>query len=149
LAVYSILALDHFQFGLQRYLEQLQSVLAAVLDDFNVPTQSRPGQAGVWVGNRPIATVGVAVRDWVTYYGAVLNINPPLEPYRWIRSGQLSDGPMTSLARERRGPLRSSLVRERFLEHFQAVFRLERLSLFSDHPSLHREAPSDAVATRP
>jgi lipoyl(octanoyl) transferase len=149
LALYSVIALDHFRLGLEPYLERLQSVLVASLQDFQIAAETRAGQAGVWVGNRPIAGVGVAVRDWVAYYGAVLNINPPLEPFRWVRNGRREDGPMTSLARERRGPLRTSLVRERLVEHFVAAFGVRRTSLFTDHPALSRKAPSDAVATRP
>ena len=43
---------------------------------------------------------------------------------------------MTSLERERRGPLRTAMVRERLLEHFAAQFGFTRTTLFFDHPSL-------------
>ena len=39
---------------------------------------------------------------------------------------------MTSLVRERRGPVRPAMVRERLLEHFAARFGFGRTSLFSD-----------------
>jgi lipoyl(octanoyl) transferase len=147
LAVYPILPLDRLGLGLQEYLDRLHQVLAALVADFDVGGVTRPGQAGVWVGARPVAGVGVAVRDWVTYYGAAVNVNPDLEPFRRVRWGGPADGPMTSLERERRGPLRPSLVRERLLEHFVARFPYGRTSLFSDHPALGRRAPSDAVAS--
>lgn len=147
LAVYSVVALERSPFALQAYLRKLEAVLVRVLDDFSVPSTTREGQSGVWVGNRPIASIGVAVRDWVSYFGAVLNVNPPLEPFRWVQGVRRGDGQMTSLERERRGPLRTSLVRERLLEHFASTFGLTRTSLFSDHPALPRKAPSDALAT--
>jgi hypothetical protein len=53
---------------------------------------------------------------------------------------------MTSLARERHGPLRAGMVRERFVEYFAARFGFGRVSLFFGHPSLGNKAPSDAVA---
>jgi hypothetical protein len=53
-----------------------------------------------------------------------------------VRSDRLGGLPMTSLERERRAPVRPALVRNLFLEHFQARFAFSRLSLFSDHPSL-------------
>jgi lipoyl(octanoyl) transferase len=149
LAIYPMLSLSSFQLGLQEYLDRLSQVLVAVLDDFGVAADLRPGRAGVWVGDRPIAAVGVAVRDWVAYYGAVLNVCPPLEPFKRIRSRFAADGPMTSLARERRGLLPMSMVRERVIEHFAAGFRLARTTLFFEHPALTREAPSDALATSP
>jgi lipoyl(octanoyl) transferase len=140
LAVYPVLALDRAGLGLAAYVERLQGVLAAVLDDFGVRAVTRPGQAGVWVGDRLVAGVGVAVRDWVAYFGVVLNVNPDLAPFRLVHTGGPGDGPMTSLARERRGPLRPALVRERLLEHFAAAFGCGRTSLFFGHPLLGRPA---------
>jgi lipoyl(octanoyl) transferase len=149
LAVYPVLALDRLGLGVQAYLDRLHQVVLAVLDDFGVRGQTRPGQAGVWVGGRLIAGVGVSIRDWVAYHGLALNVNPALEAFRRVRCGGPGEGPMTSLERERRGPLRPALVRERLLEHFAGRFPFARLSLFSDHPSLSRKAPADALASHP
>lgn len=139
LAIYPIVPLDARGLGLAAYLDRLQQVLIAVLDDFGVTGVTRPDRPGVWVGSRLIAGIGVAVRDWVAYFGAVLNIDPDLLPFRILRSSPGDREPMTSLARERRGPLRPSLVRERLLEHFAAAFPFERTVLFSSHPSLERQ----------
>jgi lipoyl(octanoyl) transferase len=146
LAAYPVLALDRFGLGLQEYFERLQAVVVAVLADCRLRGETRPGRPGVWVGGRLIAGVGVAVRDWVTYYGVVLNVTPDLKPFRLVRCGGELE-PMTSLERERRGRVRSSLVRERFLEHFAARFPFARTALFFDHPALVRKVPSDALAT--
>jgi lipoyl(octanoyl) transferase len=148
LAIYPILPLDRLGLGIDTYLGRLASVLSAVLDDFTVCPDARNGSSGIRVGGRLIADFGVAVRDWVTYYGAVLNVSPDLEPYRRVRCGVPADGAMTSIERERRGPLRAALVRERFLEHFAAHFRFDRTSLFFHHPSLQRKAFSNAVSVR-
>jgi lipoyl(octanoyl) transferase len=146
LAVYPILALDHWGLGLQAYLEKLHQVLADVLADFSIPTMTVPGRPGLWVGGRLIAGFGLAVRDWVTYYGGLLNIDPDLEPFRRISCGGPAESPMTSLVRERHGPLRHSLVRERLVEHFAARFGFPRVSLFFGHPALSTKALSNAVA---
>jgi lipoyl(octanoyl) transferase len=135
LAVYPIVPLDGRGLGVAEYLKRLHNILIAVLDDFGVAAATRPGRPGVWVGSRPIAGVGVAVRDWVAYFGAVLNIDPDLLPFRILRNAPGDNEAMTSLARERRGPLRPSLVRERLLEHFTTAFPVERTALFSSHPS--------------
>ncbi len=142
LAVYSIVALDRSGLGLAAYLERLQRILVRVLDDFSVRAATRPGEPGVWVGQRLVAGLGVAVRDWVAYFGAVLNIDPDLAPFRHVRSGGPGDGPMTSLVRERGAPLRPALVRQRLLEHFAETFGCRRTSLFFGHPLLGRPAAS-------
>lgn len=149
LAVYPVLPLDRLGLGVQDYLDRLQAVLADVVADCGIRAEARPGRPGVWAGGRPVAALGVAVRDWVSYFGAVLNLNPDLVPFRRVRCFGPGEEPMTSLERERRGPVRPTLVRERFLEHFAARFGFERTSLFFEHPALPRRAPSDTVAQRP
>jgi lipoyl(octanoyl) transferase len=146
LALYPILPLDQRGLGLQAYLDRLHEVLAALLDDFDIRARTRQEKTGLWVGPRPVAGVGVAVRDWVSYHGAFLNVNPDLEPFHQVRWGHAAEGPMTSLERERHGPLRPALVRQRFLEHFADRFSFSGTALFFGHPSLSQKAPSDAIA---
>jgi lipoyl(octanoyl) transferase len=165
LAIYPIFALDRLGLGLDGYLDRLQQVIVALLGDFDIPGRTHlatngegrngfaardgngVGTRGVWVGARPIAALGVAVRDWVSYFGAVLNINPALDAFRLVRCLGRDSEPMTSLERERRGRLRPSFVRERLIEHFAAGFQFTQTALFSDHPALSRKARADAVAT--
>jgi lipoyl(octanoyl) transferase len=149
LAIYPILPLDRLGLGVQAYLERLQEVVAATLADFSLRAETRAGRPAVWVAGRPIAGLGIAVRDWVAYYGAYLNINPALDRFRLVSCGGSERVPMTSLERERRGPLRPALVRERLVEHFAARFGFDQTVFFSDHPSLSRKAPADALAPRP
>jgi lipoyl(octanoyl) transferase len=146
LAIYPILPLNRLALSVQDYLQKLQSVLAALIADFNIRGTDRQEMAGIWVDKRMIASLGVAVRDWVAYFGAVLNINPNLNLIRQVMTGAPGDGPMTSIERERRGPLRPALVRERLIEHFAAQFSFERTSLFFHHPFLERKQAADAVA---
>jgi lipoyl(octanoyl) transferase len=146
LAIYPVLALDRLGLGVQEYLEALQQVVIMTLADFGVRAERGGERPGVSVGGRLIAGLGVAVRDWVTYYGAYLNVNPALVPFRLVSCGGPERLPMTSVERERRGRLRPALVRERLLEHFTALFAFPRTALFSDHPSLNRKARADAVA---
>ena len=148
LAIYPLLPLDRLELGLQDYLDRLHEVMVAVLDDFSVRGETHSGEPGVWVRDRPVAGCGVAVRDWVSYYGAYLNVAPDLEPYRRVRfAGSATHGQMTSLARERRGLVRPAHVRQRLIEHFAERFGFADVALFTDHPALGRRAPSDAVAT--
>src|SRR5207237_1090269 len=87
-AVYPVLPLDQLAVGLEEYQRRLLAVFAAVLDDFNVAGASRGHQPGLWVGGRPIALTGVAVRDWVTYYGGILHVHAASELFRSVRSGR-------------------------------------------------------------
>jgi lipoyl(octanoyl) transferase len=144
-ALYPILPLDRHRLGVEAYLEHLGRVAVSALDDFSVRAETRPGRPGVWAGGRLLADVGVAVWDWVSYYGMAFNLEPDLAPFRQVRCGGPGGGPMTSLVRERGAPLRPSLVRERLLEHFAAAFGFHDVALFFSHRLLGRPAPAGEV----
>jgi lipoate-protein ligase B len=107
--------------------------------------QVRLAEAGVWVGERPVAALGIAVRNWVSYYGAYLNVNPCLDSFRMLTCTAGGAEPMTSLECERHGPVRPALVRQRLLEHFSNHFHFSRTALFTDHPSVHNGQQNGTV----
>jgi lipoyl(octanoyl) transferase len=144
LSVSPILPLDRLGLGVQGFLDRLHQALVAVLDDFSVVAQARPGRAGVWANGRMIAGVGVAVRDWVSWHGAVLNVCPDLLPFRHVRTGT-GEEPMTSLARERHGAPRMAHVRQSVVEHVRERFGLANPSIFFGHPEIRSDRLAEAV----
>jgi lipoyl(octanoyl) transferase len=147
LALYPIFPLDRLGLGINAYLEQLRLTMADVLDHFRIRTGTLPGHSGISVGTRPIAEIGIAVRDWISYFGAALNVNPDLLPFRGVSSGVDGCSTMTSIERERHGPLRPALVRELLIEEMARHFGFTETLLFSDHPLLKRKACHDALAS--
>jgi lipoyl(octanoyl) transferase len=140
LAVYPILPLDRLGLDLRAYLDRLHGVLLDVITNMEVPAAVRPGRAGVFVDGRLLAHVGVAVREWVTYFGAAVNVHPDLEPFRRVLVAGPGEPPMTSLARERRDAVRDAAVRQWLVESFARLFGFTRTSLFHTHPALTRSA---------
>lgn len=147
IAAYPIFALDRLQLNVQDYLDRLHHVLHAVLADLDVAAEIEPGRAGVCVAQRQVAHVGVAVRDWVSYYGFTLNVEPDLKPFRLVRCDG-DERPMTSVERARRTRVRPATVRQRLLEALAGHFGFDRVSLFHHHPALVAKAPAHAAVTR-
>jgi lipoyl(octanoyl) transferase len=141
LAVYPIVPLDRVGLTVPCYLKQLGHALRLVLEDFSIRhAEVRP--QGVFVEERLIAAFGAAVRDGVTYHGAYFNVQPPLELFRFIQPLPQRGVPMTSLEKERRGPVRGAQVRQRLLERFAETFGCTETVLVSDHPVLHGPPPA-------
>ncbi|MSQ94157.1 MAG: hypothetical protein EXR98_06320 [Gemmataceae bacterium] len=152
IGLYAVLPLDRLGLGVPAYLQELGTTVCSFLTDFSVSAATRTDAGGVWAGGRLVASLGVSVRDWVTGYGAYVNIHPTLELFRQVSASPDEALPMTSLERERGGPVRPSLVRERLIEHFRARFGFSRVTLFSDHPALNGTlrrlpAPADTLKT--
>ncbi len=134
LAVYPILPLERLGMSIPDFLDRLQQVLVAVLADFGIHGEAGPDHAGVRVGERLAAALGVGIRGGISLFGAVLNVDPDVTLYRFVHTGPASGGPMTSLARERKGPPRGALVRQRLLEHFAERFGFARTELLFNPP---------------
>jgi lipoate-protein ligase B len=132
---------------LPAYLGELHDIFARVARECGAQAEVRAGRSGVWAQGRLLAHIGVAVHDWVGYFGASLNIDPDLELFRAVHC----DGhprPMTSLARERRGPVRPALVRQRLVEAFADHFGFPRTSIFHRHAALTSSRPAHEFAYR-
>lgn len=146
LAVYLLLPLDRLGLELPELVHRLGTCLVDLVHEWGVRGEVRHADGGIWVRNRLIAGLGLAVRDWVTCFGFCLNVHPDLDAYRKVRCYPQVDQPMTSVERERRGRISPSLIRQRLLEALAERFAAGGLALFTDHPLVHDARESAATA---
>jgi lipoyl(octanoyl) transferase len=86
------------------YVHQLEEWIIRTLARFGVLGERRDGRVGIWVvrpsgEEEKIAAIGVRVRQWVTYHGVALNIDPDLENYLGIVPCGITGHSVTSLAK--------------------------------------------------
>ncbi len=74
LVAYPIVDLRQWRTDLHWYLRQLEAAGIETLRRLGLSAGNRPGHTGVWIEERKIASIGVAVRGWVTYHGLALNV---------------------------------------------------------------------------
>jgi lipoyl(octanoyl) transferase len=144
-ACYPVLPLDRLRVTPAEYVAGLCTVVGDLLTGFGVKADVEG--TTVRVRGRRVAHVGVAVRNWVTSFGLVLNVAPDLELFRDIDS----DGdaaPVTSLQRECPTRVRVPAVRQRLLELLARRFDLGRLSVFHHHPTFLPRTPVHALPAR-
>ncbi len=102
LAIYPLLPLAWHGFTVGDFLERLQVGIIETLDDLGIRGHIRPGRHGIWARTGQLAAIGAAVRNWVTYYGAYLNVDPPLGLFRVVESDTLEHTRMSSMSADRR-----------------------------------------------
>jgi len=87
---------------LHAYLRFLEQVLINSLCHLGLDASRREGKTGIWLGQRKIAAIGVAVRRWVTFHGFALNADPELGHFNGIVPCGISanDGSVTSIRAE-------------------------------------------------
>ena len=122
LVAYPIRLLPEGERDLHAYLRDLEEVVLGVLSEFELSAERRPGKTGVWVGERKIASIGVAVRRWVTFHGLALNLHTDLEAFREFRPCGLDPGVMTRLSDHVDLPPTNLLGEVLLVKHFCRVF---------------------------
>lgn len=97
---YPILDLSGHRQDLHWYLRQLEELLIQGLAALGLAGERQGGRTGVWTGGRKIASIGVHVRQWITFHGFALNVHPDLRAFDQIVACGIAGVEMTSVERE-------------------------------------------------
>lgn len=138
LVAYPILNLKRKGLSVRDYVEALEQTILCTLAAFRVAGFRRKGKPGVWMGEQEkIASIGVRIRQRVTYHGFSLNVSMPVDPSRWVLTCGMPHVRMVSLAAYVDGPVSMEQVRRVVSEKFSEVFgtQMTRASL---HEALNR-----------
>lgn len=120
---YPVLKLRERGMGVIDYVTALEEVVIRALHDLGCAEAGRDKRnRGVWVGNSKICAIGVRISTGITRHGFALNVATRLEDFRGIVPCGLTDASVVSLERLLGEKVDKSLVRERVVENFVAVF---------------------------
>ena len=108
---------------LHAYLRDLEEVLIRSVAAFGLTAGRREGKTGIWIEDRKVAAIGVAVKSWITYHGFALNLDPDLSHFTGIVPCGITDGSVTSMARECPRPPLAGQVKSRLALEFWKLFQ--------------------------
>lgn len=96
---YPILNLQKRRLSVPQYLRRLENGLIEVLSEFGVQAGIKKEHlAGLWVGEKKICSIGIAIKRWVAYHGFALNVDCDLTGFLLARPCGLEGNQITSLA---------------------------------------------------
>ena len=121
---YPIISLEGRGRDIRRYLRSLEQVLIDAMGKFGIVAERHEGHTGVWVGDRKIASIGVAVRGWVTFHGFALNVNTDLDYFNRINPCGLPGEAITSMAELIGHEVSMAEVRKSVKRYFEQIFEL-------------------------
>ena len=151
LVAYPILKLKNKDLHL--FLRNLQHTVASVVQHYGLDPELRNGTPGLWVKSAKVASIGIAVRRWVTYHGVALNVSTDPQWFNWIVPCGHPNEKITSMERELGYSLDMAQVKELFVKAFTHLFgytkSLPPPQKVSKHPKwLTRPAPPLAPMNR-
>ncbi len=107
----------------RRFVHDLEEMVVRAMAPFGIAASRRPGERGVWVaGPRKLASVGIAVEEWVTFHGFALNVQVDLGVFRSFHPCGLDGEVMTSMSRELGREVTMEEVRAPLLHAWEEVF---------------------------
>ncbi len=122
LTAYPVLNLGNFKKDIHFFLRQLEEVAIKFLSAFGVKGLRHKGLTGVWIGQQKIASVGIAIRNWITFHGISINIKKgDLNNFNLIRPCGM-DIEMTSLETVSGEDIEIGYAKEIFIDKFKKEF---------------------------
>ncbi len=117
--------------GIKPMIEKLQSAIIMMLRDFGIYAQVKSKFIGVWVGDDKIASIGIAVKKWVSFHGFALNVNTDLSYFDLIIPCGLKAIKMTSMAKILKQKIPLTEVKNRLILNLEKVWqkKFQRKSL--------------------
>ena len=122
MVVYPILDLKEYGYRLIRYVDQLEEIILRVLDDFGIEGRKDPLNRGVWVNQEKIASIGVAIKRWVSFHGFALNYQTDLKYFDLIHPCGLRGKKMTTLTKILGVKISKEALMEKILFQFRQIF---------------------------
>lgn len=149
LVVYPIIDLrSKLRKDVHRYVRNLEASAIRTMKDFGLTATSRPPFTGIWLGDKKIAAIGVAVRRCITFHGLALNVNTDLEFFKRIVPCGLPWADVTSMERELNAKQDLSELKSRFLTNFAEIFGYRGVEAGFDDTADHESSiGSPAIGT--
>ena len=128
IVVYPVIDLrSRLRKSVHAYLRGLEEITMTTLQRFGISARRMPPWSGLWIENRKIASVGIAVRRQVSCHGLALNVSTDLSYFNRIVPCGLTWAQMTSMEKELGKHVSLREVKNAWVHDFVAQFGYEQL----------------------
>jgi lipoate-protein ligase B len=97
LVAYPIIDVRALTGDLHGFIHYLEDIIIRTIARWGIEGTRNPGYTGVWVNDHKIASIGIAIRKWISYHGIALNVTTDLRFYTAIEPCGLPAAVMTSM----------------------------------------------------
>ncbi len=122
---YPIFNLTLYGKKVSQTVRKYEDALIRALSEFGIEAGILEGFPGVWIGNKKIAALGLAIRKWITFHGFALNVNNDLTPFSYIVPCGLEGKGVTSMKEVLGHKVDMNLVKKTVVEKFGEVFNIK------------------------
>jgi len=122
LIAYPVFNLALIKKDIHYFLRLLEDTAIDMLAGFNIRGERKQGFTGVWVGEEKISSIGIAIKNWVSFHGISLNVKKDdLGNFSFIRPCGM-DIKMTCLESLAQGTIDFDEVKDSLIAGFNKTF---------------------------
>jgi len=122
---YPIIDLKARGLTVRQLMRGLEEALIRTLADCLITAERQPGLAGVWRGDEKLASLGVAVKNGISFHGFALNVSTDLSFFELIVPCGITDKRVTSASIASSRGIAVDELRQRVAAHLGVVFGYE------------------------
>lgn len=109
----------------RKFVSMLEQTIIDSLQEFGIEAGRIENHRGVWYQDKKVASIGLAVENWVTYHGFALNVNTDLSYFELIRPCGLEPSRITSMKQILGREIPMDKVKESLIKSFSSVFSVK------------------------
>lgn len=119
---YPIINLRRHKLSVVEFVHILEQIMLAVVRRFGIEAERGSRNHGIWLGDRKLGSVGIAVRHGISYHGLALNVSIDLEPFTWMNPCGLTGVSMSSMECELHHSLNIKEVERAMIDEIAQAF---------------------------
>ena len=149
--MYPIIDLHADRMRVVDYVEKLEEVMIRAVADSGIKADRNSLNRGIWVGNKKLGSIGIAIRRGICFHGMSLNVNISMKHFGWMNPCGLKEVEISSMQRELSHKVSMRKVFGALKNHVETVFgvNLVRTNILEIQKILnkHYESTSDTQKT--
>lgn len=122
---YPIVSLQEAKIDIISFVRKIEDLLIKTAADFGINSSRVEKNPGIWVGQKKLASIGIAVQHWITFHGFALNVNTDLKQFYTIKPCGMEPSTMTSMQRILGKEISLEKVKDSIAKNFSEVFQIE------------------------
>ena len=108
-------------------ISKIHEIIILTLDELDIKAKRKKNDTGVWIDQKKIASIGLSVRNWITYHGFSLNVNTDLERFNTIRPCGYDSQVMTSVNSIKKKEYSKEVIQTKIIRNFSNVFEYNKI----------------------
>ncbi|MFP3189867.1 MAG: lipoyl(octanoyl) transferase LipB [Thermoproteota archaeon] len=139
---YLIFDLNRLKLDVKEFVKKIELSICHAIRKFGIECDAQHIFPGVWTKKRKIASIGIALKNFITFHGFALNVNTDLSYFAKIMPCGLDASVMTSMERELNKKVNLEEVKKHILGGFSIEFQkdFKKINLEEIIPKLSETA---------